>query len=106
MVYTIQFEDEPISGLEKFLCDPEVQTIQGDYEFISTRIDDIPNRLGINREYFRQERGDFVFSLPGLYEEIERQKGAPQLRLGCIIWNDRTLILGGGGIKPQIGRAW
>ncbi|MBU4446057.1 MAG: hypothetical protein L6422_06910 [Candidatus Marinimicrobia bacterium] len=99
-IYSIQYDGEENHEFHKFITNPVVKNHQ-DFQALRKKIKELYNKRGLLSQYFRPEDEKC------LNPEICRiDYGQGSLRLFCIRWNDKLLILGGGGVKPDDIRFW
>lgn len=90
-LYTIRFEGEESTELDKFLSRKEI-TKSFDFESLVSRVGDMVDSQGFKEEFFKPE-GSILDSLSALH-----YNNGP-LRLFCLRWSSVLLIAGCGGIK-------
>ncbi len=90
-LYTIRFEGEDETELDKFLSNREI-TRSYDFECLVSRVGDMVDNLGFKEEFFKPE-GSILDSLTAFH-----YNNGP-LRLFCLRWSSVLLIAGCGGIK-------
>ena len=99
-IYSIQYDGEGNHEFHKFVTNSEVRN-HPDYQALRKKIKELYDKRGLLPQYFRPEDERC------LNPEICRiDYGVGYLRLYCIRWSDKLLILGGGGIKPNDIRFW
>lgn len=99
-IYSIQYDGEENHEFHKFVTNPEVCS-HPDFQALRKKIKELYDKRGLLQQYFRSEDEKC------LHSEICRiDYGVGYLRIYCIRWSDKMLILGGGGIKPDDIRFW
>jgi len=99
-IYSIRYDGEENHEFHKFVTNPDIRN-HPDYEALREKIKELHSKRGLLPQYFRPEGENH------LHSDISRiDYGFGYLRLYCIRWNDKLLILGGGGIKPKNIRFW
>jgi len=90
-LYTILFEGEEKTELDKFLSKKEI-TGSYDFECLVSRLGDMVDNQGFKEDFFKHE-GSILDSLTAFH-----YNNGP-LRLFCLRWSSVLLIAGCGGIK-------
>jgi len=91
-LYSVRFEGEEKSELDKFLEDREAQASK-EFDFLVSRLEDMVDSFGFKEHFFKNREGSIRDSLAALHYD-----NGP-LRLFCLRWSSVLLIAGSGGIK-------
>ncbi|NTV46929.1 MAG: hypothetical protein HGB11_10515 [Chlorobiales bacterium] len=91
-LYSVRFEGEETTELEKFLENPEVRSCQ-EYEGLVARLNDMVDERGFKKQFFKEREGSRLDSVVALHYDNKR------LRLYCLRWSNVLLVAGYGGIK-------
>lgn len=91
-LYTIRFIDEEISETDKFI-DDYIDDYEEDMAIIAAKMKNIQIR-GAKEIYFRA-----AGSIMDAVMELPEKEQYSKLRLYCLRWTERILILGNGGVK-------
>ena len=88
--YTIQYDQETLSEIERFLENYHISHAD-QVNIIVAEMQTMINKYGADYNFFRSEGRDFLIALP--------KKTGVELRLYCIWVNREIVILGNGGLK-------
>lgn len=91
-LYSVRFEGEEKSELDKFLEERRVQA-SGEFDSLVSRLEDMVDFFGFKEHFFKIKEGSFRDSLAAFHYD-----NGP-LRLYCLRWSSVLLIAGSGGIK-------
>ena len=91
-LYSVRFEGEGKSELDKFLEDRRVQASK-EFGSLVSRLEDMVDSFGFRERFFKVREGSITDSLAALHYD-----NGP-LRLYCLRWSSVLLIAGSGGIK-------
>ena len=91
-LYSVRFEGEEKSELDKFLEDRRVQASK-DFDSLVSRLEDMVDSFGFKEHFFKIREGSIRDSLAAFHYD-----NGP-LRLFCLRWSSVLLIAGSGGIK-------
>jgi predicted house-cleaning noncanonical NTP pyrophosphatase (MazG superfamily) len=98
-VYSIKFEDETDTLLDKFLIENNSKYPE-ELDSIFETIYQIANYHGARRQYFKENEGKIGDLVCALYDNPNSN-----LRLYCIRFGTTVILLGGGGFKAKEIRA-
>lgn len=98
--YSIKLKGEDITLFEKFVLD-NIIDFRKEVEDILIRLGLMANQTGARKHFFKLHEGKEGDPVCALYDDPDKK-----LRLYCIRYHDRTIILGDGGHKPKGTRAW
>ena len=102
-IYSPKFEGESMTEFEKFLSDNRALThpqLKKDFDAIISAIQKMINDCGARENLFRLEGGN-IKAIP-LCIGSRRRKDIGTVRLYCIRFSDRLLVIGNGGIKKVV----
>ena len=91
-LYSVRFEGEEKSELDKFLEDRRIQASK-EFGSLVSRLEDMVDSFGFRERFFKVREGSITDSLAALHYD-----NGP-LRLYCLRWSSVLLIAGSGGIK-------
>lgn len=91
-LYSVRFEGEEKSELDKFLEDRRIQASK-DFDSLVSRLEDMVDSFGFKEHFFKIREGSIRDSLAAFHYD-----NGP-LRLFCLRWSSVLLIAGSGGIK-------
>jgi hypothetical protein len=91
-LYSIRFEGEEKSELDKFLENRRVRASR-EFDFLVSRLEDMVDSFGFKEHFFKIKEGSIKDSLAAFHYD-----NGP-LRLYCLRWSSVLLIAGSGGIK-------
>jgi hypothetical protein len=91
-LYSVRFEGEEQSELDKFLEDRMVQASR-EFDSLVSRLEDMVDSFGFKEHFFKIREGSIRDSLAAFHYD-----NGP-LRLFCLRWSSVLLIAGSGGIK-------
>lgn len=90
-VYALRIGDDPVLEFDKFLRNPDVNPRYAkDFGKLLAKLDSMANHRGFDPSEFRPEPN--FDALPSF---------SCELRVFCLRWSMRTLILGNGGVKKK-----
>lgn len=99
-IYSPKYDGEEMTEFEKFLLNHSSHSeaqLKCDFESIIAAIDKMLKDCGARENLFRPE-GRNVVAIPLVIQQ-RRKKDIGTIRLYCIRFSDRLLIIGNGGIK-------
>lgn len=91
-LYSVRFEGEEKSELDKFLEDRRIQASK-EFDSLVSRLEDMVDSFGFKEHFFKIREGSIRDSLAAFHYD-----NGP-LRLFCLRWSSVLLIAGSGGIK-------
>lgn len=98
--YSVILKGEMNTLFEKFVSENIVK-FEDEVLDILTRLDRVANETGARDHFFKLHEGKSGDPVCALYDNPDKK-----LRLYCIRYHERTIILGNGGHKPKGTRSW
>ncbi len=98
-IYSVLPDDDEITLFDKFL--EENNSLERELRDIIARLKVMGDKTGAREQYFKLHEGNPGDGVCALYDEPEKN-----LRLYCIRYGTMILILGSGGEKPKVLKAF
>lgn len=99
-IYTIFVDDDTESLFDKFLKENST-SFKREIEDIIIRLNTIGKETGARQHFFKEKEGTLGDGVCALYDEPGKE-----LRLYCIRYGNRLVVLGSGGFKSKDIRAF